>query len=214
MKRDILIIANGEHSARLKEMIEKYPDSILVAVDGGFDQCLENGINPDYLTGDFDSVPKQSEFSDNTVIIPTPDQNYTDLEKSLQFIRTINPGTVRILSAVGKRTDHTFNSISLLLKYAEVLQIELFDNFGYLKVLSPNDYFFNLPKNTTVSLFSWKEISSLSLQGFKYSIENISEDNFLGISNETDQTEQMISFKKGHLFVYILDIPENKSQRK
>lgn len=92
----------------------------VVALDGAADQARRQKWRPNRITGDFDSIsPAALAYFDRLAveIIPTPDQDHTDLEKSLAL--TIHDGaeSIWICQALGLRLDHTLANLGFLRKF-------------------------------------------------------------------------------------------------
>ena len=82
--KSVLMFANGSlpNSAIVTELIESC--ETIVACDGGGNHCLEYGLIPDYLTGDFDSIesPAIEKFRiQGTLIIEMQNQNMVIFQK-------------------------------------------------------------------------------------------------------------------------------------
>lgn len=107
--------------------------SIKAFADGGANQVhrivgdnLENYL-PDYISGDFDSIcPDVMNFykAKGVQVIPTPDQNETDLTKCLRILLgkqdMVEFDQIVILNAFGKRLDQTMANIESLFHVAKL----------------------------------------------------------------------------------------------
>ncbi|KAK2570161.1 thiamine pyrophosphokinase 1 [Acropora cervicornis] len=107
--------------------------SIKAFTDGGANQVhrivgdnLENYL-PDYISGDFDSIcPDVMNFykAKGVQVIPTPDQNETDLTKCLRILLgkqdMVEFDQIVILNAFGKRLDQTMANIESLFHVAKL----------------------------------------------------------------------------------------------
>ncbi|XP_075749658.1 thiamine pyrophosphokinase 1 isoform X2 [Rhipicephalus microplus] len=92
-----LIVLNQPLSAQNTAFLKKVwsKASVKMCVDGGADRfrtamaaCTDELI-PDYVTGDFDSASKETlEYykSKGSIVIHTPNQDYTDFTKALQIL--------------------------------------------------------------------------------------------------------------------------------
>ena len=45
-----------------REGLQNCETDLIIALDGGLVFCAENGITPDYIIGDFDSLPVEKKF--------------------------------------------------------------------------------------------------------------------------------------------------------
>jgi len=107
---------------------------VVVAVDGGTHHLLRLGALPDIVTGDFDSldaVTRADLAAQGVRIVPTPDQDYTDLDKALSFVRSdLAIAQVRVHAASRGRLDHLYSVLSAVVKYGRSLDLRLVDGIG------------------------------------------------------------------------------------
>lgn len=84
---------------------------IVIAVDGGGSVCLEAGVVPDILVGDFDSLPGSllDDFvSQGVRVVEFPaDKDETDLGLALDVARREGADRVTVTAASTGRLDHT-----------------------------------------------------------------------------------------------------------
>jgi thiamine pyrophosphokinase len=116
---DWALIANGEKlsSQRLHEITKNRQ---IIACDGGIHNCLAEGIIPQILLGDLDSVDPallQQLESQDCEIISAKDQNKTDSEKALLYLINNGCESVVITQAIGDRIDHSLTNLKLLSQY-------------------------------------------------------------------------------------------------
>lgn len=109
-----LIIADGPYE---KEVVERLaPNRRIIVLDGAADKI--EGITPDFILGDFDSISKEAEEKYRSLGVPfieTPDQNFTDLEKGILFARKNGANHIAIVCAMGgERSDHTLGNLCTL----------------------------------------------------------------------------------------------------
>ncbi|MEC8460967.1 MAG: thiamine diphosphokinase [Pseudomonadota bacterium] len=99
------------------------------AIDGGANCCKTFGIRPDVISGDFDSIldasywgihwEKQTPYTGQhqNIIVPTPDQQFTDTDKALSLINQLAPSQITILTHTQHRPDHMIHHLELLKKH-------------------------------------------------------------------------------------------------
>ena len=179
---------------------------MIIAADGGADICRKLQIKPQYIVGDLDSITEETiEFFKQTEIIHIPDQNSTDLEKSITFARNFSPGSIRIFCASGNRIDHTMNNILHLQNLENCEILEIFDDHGVMKILHPGENIIKGSQGNTISFFSLSKIKNLKLTNFEYVPDKSNFDqNFCSISNVLTAEKGVISFSSGKLLVYQL----------
>ena len=125
-----LIVANGPFVAKsiLQELIQK--TSCIVALDGAAVKLVRLGIRPHFILGDFDSIDKEMDIlyleQCGVIIMPDYNQDFTDLQKAIRFIKTDAstygfslPQTIDIICGMGGgRIDHEFaNYLTLKNEY-------------------------------------------------------------------------------------------------
>ena len=137
----IAIIADGDfptHPAPLTAIAEA---DYIACCDGAANACKAQGIVPDVIVGDADSISPalRQEWADKFVKIEEQDDN--DLTKTfrllLQRFRNEQNLHFYIVGATGKREDHTIANIALLMDYyaeldkiGESVSVSMFTDHG------------------------------------------------------------------------------------
>ncbi len=205
MKKNIIaIIADGEKVNNIGNILKDV--DIIIAADGGANLCREQQITPDYIIGDLDSITYENmEFFSDSKFIEITEQENTDLQKALDYALSLNPTKIKIISSLGKRTDHALGNILIFQNYDEPIPLEIYDNFGVMTFYSPGKYDLKLQLGQTISFFSLTPIKGLSLLGFKYPIINSNcSHNFIGVSNIIINKQCTIEFQKGKFISYLI----------
>ena len=121
-----------EAIALLREATQRA--DLLVGVDGGARTLMRYGLTPQLVTGDGDSLTKEEQDAlvrAGTELVPTPDQDFTDLDKALAYVIAVKGATkITVFGATGGRLDHSYSGFSALIKHgrsAQSAQIELVD---------------------------------------------------------------------------------------
>jgi hypothetical protein len=125
------------------------------------ERVVELGIKVDVLLGDFDRGFDANYYKETHYpieIIPTPNQDKTDLEKAFDYLHARNIPAVNVVWATGKRADHTINNLTNIANYRDKLKIVIIDeaqkieNIGSkLKLIT--DY---LPNIQVIATFNMK----------------------------------------------------------
>ena len=92
--------------------IEKKSDDLVIAADGGYKSALENGINPDIVLGDFDSLGFVPD-ANNVIELPV-EKDDTDTLAAVRIALGKGYKTIYIYGGLGGRTDHTIANIQTL----------------------------------------------------------------------------------------------------
>lgn len=144
----ITLLGGGEMGpGRLLRALTHAPD--LVAVDSGADHALAEGIMPQLVLGDFDSI---SEAARQAIaperMVHTPSQADTDFDKALQMIHA---PLIMALGFTGARLDHTLAGMSTLVRNPQARVVV--DAGVDLCFLAPPELTLDLPAGSRLSLF-------------------------------------------------------------
>lgn len=122
MARSVIITSFLEYPVDIRALLK--PDDYIVCLDGGYDIALAQGIRPDLLLGDFDSVsadlPAGEDANGIEIRRYPPEKDYTDLE--LAF-RVLDPGKtpeLLVIGGLGGRLDQTAINLQMLARYTAV----------------------------------------------------------------------------------------------
>jgi thiamine pyrophosphokinase len=92
----------------------------LLAADAGANHLARIGLRPAAVVGDLDSIFASTRIwlGENRVV-HRPDQNRTDLDKALEYaFDEIGVTQLKVLAALGGRTDHDLANLGLLARLA------------------------------------------------------------------------------------------------
>ena len=119
MNSKALILADGEPISRaLCQRLRK--GRFTLALDGAAETVRKQGWLPDLIAGDFDAISPSTlrHFERRGVpILPSPDQEFTDLEKALAWCVHRDFESIWIAQGLRGRVDHAFTNLSLLRRY-------------------------------------------------------------------------------------------------
>jgi len=163
---------------------------LVVAIDAGGTLCMQAGVRPDIVVGDFDSIDPADlaslRTSGSRIVTFPADKNETDFELAIAVARHEGATAVTVTAAAGLRLDHTLGVMSVLVGAAD-LSPTLIDPDTTLWVLgregrealdvSGND--------ATFSLVPWGGSAVVSATGVKWPLahETLSTTTARGISN-------------------------------
>lgn len=208
-----LIVTGGsiEDAFALKFLKENSCD-LIIAADSGMEFFYRNGLVPDEIVGDFDSVTAGilEFFRENNPQIKIrkfqPEKDETDTELALRT--AINAGCKKIwlLGAIGTRLDHVLGNIHLLgMAMEQECECIILDSCNRIRMLQHGMKILREEQyGEYISLFPFTPtVKGLTLRGFKYPLEKYELQCYhsLGVSNEISQEEAEISFEEGVLLM-------------
>ena len=207
-----LIITGGmiEADFALSFIQELKPDYIL-GVDKGLQFCYEYDIRPDYIVGDFDSVPRKLvEYYREELDVPVrefnPVKDASDTEIALRLCLGLNRKKIVILGATGNRIDHLWANVQCLQIALEAgADACIMDAHNKIRLL---DKTVTLKKEEAFgpyfSLFPLEQpVDAFNITGAKYPLTNhfLKPSDSLCVSNEFVEDEVEISFVYGKVIL-------------
>lgn len=210
---EALIITGGSiEDAFALSFLKENPCDLTIAADSGMEFFYRNGLVPDEIVGDFDSVTAGvlEFFRENNPQIKIrkfqPEKDETDTELALRT--AINAGCKKIwlLGAIGTRLDHVLGNIHLLgMAMEQDCECIILDSCNRIRMLQHGMKILREEQyGDYISLFPFTPtVKGLTLRGFKYPLEKYELQCYhsLGVSNEISQEEAEISFEEGILLM-------------
>jgi thiamine pyrophosphokinase len=168
-----LIIANGAacSSELLGQLLEWSP--LVVVLDSAMERVVELGIKVDVLLGDFDRGFDADYYKETHYpieIVPTPDQDKTDLEKAFDYLYARNIPAVNVVWATGKRADHTITNLTNIVNYRDKLKIVIIDDHSKVFLL-PRKYEKWYTEKTPISLIPIGEVTGIHSTNLNYPLK-------------------------------------------
>lgn len=197
-----LLFLNGEVPTTIPDTTNY---KTIFCTDGAFRYLQKLNIQPDIISGDFDSF-EISQFPPEIEIISTPDQNDTDFAKALTIIKNKGFSHVDVFGASGRQQDHFIGNLNAAYRFKNQLNITFYDNYS--------KYFFaeNSTKlegyfGRTISLIPFPECKNIVTKGLEYPLNN--EDlnllSRIGTRNKANQDFVTIEYTEGALVLFIMD---------
>lgn len=182
-------------------LAEMVVDTPIFAADGAANALLDLGIVPQQVLGDLDSFD-MSRKVEGMEIISLPDQNYTDSEKSLIYLKEKGLFPTLILGVYGGEIDHSLHSLSCIQKYStngdlifcHPTQTELQWGFVVKSRVS-----FMTPKDTLISLLPLCP-SLISTHGLKWELSQMRESS---VRNRSQSERVEVNVHEGAVLVII-----------
>jgi thiamine pyrophosphokinase len=203
----VLILANGDSPTRETAQMLAARHDLIIAVDGAIHVAASLGLTPHILMGDFDSVRLEAvsaEFPDLR-IIPTPDQDQSDLEKAVAVASDLGAASITVIGAAGGRMDHTLANTALLLRPG--VPICLADDFGTVQTVASDGttdarVLLETSAGDTVSLITFERDTRVSITGVQWPLNDF---HLLpgtrGVSNVALGSSAEITVQRGSVFV-------------
>ena len=188
----------------------------IIAADKGVECCLELGIVPDRIVGDFDSIDPSSKERMETlgaeITYLRPEKDDTDSEAALQIAFQESEGNIYFVGSTGTRLDHVMGNISILgqgpMHQRKIWMIDPHNKCYMLTAEEHHPACAVIRKEkqfgTYVSLIPVNGTAKgVTLEGMKYSLhdEDLPPFTSLGISNEVIGHVAKIRIKQGSLLV-------------
>ena len=213
-KKQAILIGAGELNSIMAESIKtkQAEDSFIIALDGGLVFCEEQGIVPDMIVGDFDSLPSQKQILleryPQEIIHRLPcEKDDTDTLAALRLAVEMGYEQFVIYGGLGGRISHTMANIQslLFLKDSGLAGVLIGENS---KVFLVKNESYILPKEESgyVSVFALgRNAKGVTLSNLKYEIADAElSDSFpIGVSNEFVGKDAEITVSDGILLVVV-----------
>ena len=198
MSKALIVTGGSINVAWAKEWLDNQTFDYCIAADSGLEYADKLGLKVDYLLGDYDSVDKDvlDTYKSNTEFEIYPkEKDYTDTHLAIMTALKKGATDIYILGATGTRMDHTITNIGNMKVAADcgkdchIVGIHI--------IRKDSQY------GRYVSIIPMSENVSLSLEGFKYTLDNYELKQGLSIcqSNEVEDEQGIIKVHKGLIIV-------------
>ena len=209
MSKQTVIVSGGMVEKDFALSILKSEETeFVIGVDRGLVFLYDNEIKPDYIVGDFDSVPRKLvEYYREELDVPVrefnPVKDASDTEIAIRLAMTLGAKEILILGATGGRIDHLWANVqSLAIPFKAGIDAVIMDTQNKIRLIGGGET--HLKKGETYgpyfSVFPLgEEVYGFSIKGAKYPLDNhtlIPYDS-LCVSNQFQEDEVTISFMKG-----------------
>lgn len=210
------VIITTYQSALLKESFDFAEDDYVICADGGYSHARVEGIDPDIVLGDFDSIGldyietdlKNSGLDSRCRIIRVPaEKDDTDTLICLKYGIELGFEEFFILGGLGGRLDHTLANLQTM-SYAVDQQktVWFLDGKNRATLRSPGALTIKNPGDFLISLFAFSEsCEGVTIRGVKYPLDHYLMNNSfpIGVSNEFAGEEAEISHTAGKLLIIL-----------
>ena len=213
MSKQTVIVSGGMVEKDFALSILKSEETeFVIGVDRGLVFLYDNEIKPDYIVGDFDSLPgeileRYRQEGEIPIRTYNPVKDATDTKIALDKALEDGSTEIWILGATGTRIDHVVCNLQIL-KEAWEKKVPVWIVDSRNKIGLPVEKTFSLKKEeqygTYVSLFPMGEtVEGLTLKGFKYPLDHyqLKDREGLGVSNEITADVADVSWEQGVLLM-------------
>ena len=191
-RNPVVIVGNGEFPAHQIPLNHLKNAGTIICADGGADQLISYNLTPNAIIGDMDSTKlRKDDFKG--AWISSPNQNRTDLQKTLDWCIENNLNDVTVLGTMGRREDHSLGNLHVLAEFSKKMDIRFITNYAVIYSFKGKRTFSSLI-GQQISIVAIEHVRSISTSGLKYELNN---EQFSpacnGISNEAKNDEFSIN---------------------
>ena len=204
-----LIVTGGsiEDTFALK-FLKENPCDLTIAAYSGMEFFYRNGLVPDEIVGDFDSIFETKNYQ-GEIIRLVPEKDDTDTRLGMELALKLGSDKIFLLGATGGRLDHYMGNLqSLLITAREEKEGWILDEQNAITVRKAGKICIHKEEQfgKYVSFFSMgDEVTGLSLTGFQYPLDGYTLKNSDGIavSNQLLDDCGIIEFETGYLMMVL-----------
>lgn len=185
---------------------------MIVGVDHGIAHCLDTGLVPDVIIGDFDSVDSSvlsdRRLTDVTRKIYPARKASSDLELALDWLSDIEVDRVIVMGISGGRSDHHLINWMLPAQQRWSFAMELIDRTVHAHVVTPRHALNTSAQvGQTISLMPLPEASGVCTAGLEYALHDarMCVGTSLGLSNVASQETISVTISQGGLLVFLVN---------
>ena len=192
-------------------ILQSEDTEFIIGVDRGLIFLHDHGIRPDYIVGDFDSVPRKlvnyyREEADVPIREFNPVKDASDTEIALRLCIGLRRREIWILGGTGNRIDHLWANVQCLQIALDAgVEARIVDSHNQIRLL---DKGIVLKREEAFgpffSLFPLElPVEDFNIRGAKYPLKNhiLKPCDSLCVSNEFAEDEVEISFGYGHVIL-------------
>lgn len=189
------------------ETLDKVENPWIIGVDKGVEFLYRHNINPNYIVGDFDSLPKEIvdyyRYETNVPIREyNPVKDASDTEIAVRFGMTLGCSKLVILGATGGRIDHLWANVqTLMIPFKAGVEAVILDSQNRIRLIGGETH---LKKEDAYgkyfSVFPLgQEVHEFSITGAKYPLHQhtLTPHDSLCVSNQISEDEVVIDFTTG-----------------
>ena len=210
-KRTVIVSGGMLEEDFVLPILQSEETEFIIGVDKGLEFLYKHEIKPDYIVGDFDSVPRELvDYYREELNVPVrefnPVKDASDTEIALRLCLGLNRKSIWILGGTGNRIDHLWANVQCLQIALDAgADARIMDSHNRIRLI---DRDITLKKSEAFgpyfSLFPLEmPVDELSIRGAKYPLKNhfLKPSDSLCVSNEFEEDEVTISFVYGRVIL-------------
>lgn len=196
-----LLILNGPVSDATAVKRRAAAAGFVVCADGGAKVAQRLGLQPRVVIGDFDSLPRPLPRWKGTTYLFDGDEDLSDFEKALRFLKESGAGAAWVVGLWGGRPDHQLVNLAVFEKWSKSLSLASVDP-GWSAVLGPGKHLIPCPVGARLSLVAAGGPAVVSTAGLRYALKGFRlAKGSRGLSNEATASPAEIRVLKGRVWV-------------
>lgn len=222
MKTRAVIISGGMLEeefvlAEWKAHKESGDNCLLIGVDSGNRFLYEHQMTPDYIVGDFDSLPEEIvRYYKEETQVPIrefdPVKDATDTEIGVRLAMEKNCESIYLYGVTGTRLDHVLGNIQTLsIPHKAGVRAEIRDSHNRIRVIEKEEVLYKETMfGTYFSVFPLDGIvEHFYIKGAKYPLTDhvLTPYDSLCVSNQAKEEKVTITFPKG--LVILMETRDN-----
>ena len=201
-RKSALLLLNGELRDPKEVRAAARRADLLLCADGGARHAVGLGLTPDWIVGDMDSLPKP---------LPKPwkktlywcdfDSERSDLDKALEFARSLGATSVEVAGAFGGGLDHELVNFAALEESAYGLSLTVIDG-GAARLLGPGRHRLALKRGARFTLLAAPR-ARLTLAGARFALKNeVLRRGSRGLGNRAEG-QVLLTVREGRVWVIV-----------
>jgi len=161
-----IILANGQYPSLPSALNKLHTAGTIICTDGSANKLLENGLTPNVIIGDMDSITVgQNSFKG--LYVKISDQDNTDLDKAFEWCKLNNLSPLTVLGTSQLREDHTIGNLILLANYSDELDINYVTDYFTITCHHGKRSFTSFKKQL-VSIVPVEDMQSITTEGLEF----------------------------------------------
>lgn len=179
--------------------------NVIVACDGALVQCLNQGVRPDIVIGDMDSVDLalQSNLGNATEWIVIEDQENSDLAKAFEHAAKNAAASVDVIGVEGGELGHQIAAYFALLKAPPHSTLYI----GTSMIKCANNQSITIDSieiGSSISLFAFERSSGVTLVGCSWPLnDEVLDPGTRGLNNKASSSSIQLDVSKGAVLICI-----------